>query len=142
MKLSKEDDDVSGYSPQWMICRGEAFHFDKQSWTVVIHKFIQLFLETEGQFGDYLGNQVWLYTTITNGDPSLARIGKSNGKGSFIVPERNGWHYIPEGNISVRRSTSNIMLEIIRRIVIDTDYEHKIVLIVKNKDEQLKYIHL
>lgn len=138
MKLSKEDDDVSGYSPQWMICRGEAIHFDKQSWTVVLHKFIQMVLDSV--WDDW--SQEYLYLKITNGDPSLARIGKSNGKGSFIVPERNGWYYIPEKDISVRRSTGNIMLEIIRRIVLDTDYERKIVLAVKNKDEQLKYIHL
>ncbi len=142
MKLSKENDDVSGYSPQWMICRGEAIQFDIELWTVVLHNIIQLVLEAECQFGDQLGNQEYLYLKITNGDPSLARIGKSNGKGSFIVPERNGWYYMPEWNISVRRSTGNIMLKIIRRIVIDTDYEHKIVLAVKNNDKQLKYIHL
>ena len=138
MKLSKEDDDVSGYSPQWMICRGEAIQFDKQSWTVVLHVIIQMVLDSV--WDDW--SQEYLYLKITNGDPQLARIGKSNGKGSFIVPERNGWYYIPEVNISVRRSTGNIMLEIIRRIVLDTDYERKIVLAVKNKDEQLKYIHV
>lgn len=138
MKLSKEDDDVSGYSPQWMICRGKKFQFDKEHWMVVLHFIIQLVLDSVCD--DW--SQEYLYLKITNGDPSLAKIGKSNGKGSFIVPERNGWYYIPEGDISVRRSTGNIMLEIIRRIVLDTVYERKIVLAVKNKDEQLKYIHV
>lgn len=136
MNSSQQDDDVSGYFPQSMICRGKAYQFDKERWTVVLHCIIQLILDSVSDW-----SQEYLYLKITNGDTRLAKIGNRT-NGIFIVPERNGWHYIPEKDISVRCSTSNIMLKIIRRLIVDTHYEHKIVLGVKNKDEHVKYIHV
>lgn len=137
MNSSQQDDDVSGYFPQSMICRGKAFQFDKERWTVVLHCIIQLIIDSVSDW-----SQEYLYLKITNGDNRLAEIGNRTRKGNFIVPERNGWHYIPEKDISVRHSTSNIMLKIIRRLIVDTHYENKIVLVVKNKDGQMKYIHV
>lgn len=127
--------DVSAYSPIFMTFEEKNITFIKKRWQEVIHKIIELCSISKKEFVEKI--------------PVVAKriLPKYNVKAVFgeltdvvfIKPERNGWYYIPEIDISIRIQTSNNMMEMIKNLIKKTKYEGKICLFLQNNYNENNY---
>ena len=148
-KASKQPvdyDDVTGYSPQWIEFENENviqrkkkdIHFVRKRWTEVIVELIRALSMTRAEF------EKKIHVTRLDEHPVYhveAMYGREYGPlfGYYEKPERNGWVYIPEIDISIRIRPDNQLLEMFRQLVKGTKYEDKICICLNNNYERSRY---
>ena len=134
-KNFKDLKDHTGFSPKFMtIFEEEHVDFSKKRWTEVIREIIKSCSITKDDFIEKMA--VLQKKELPKFDVN-AVYGKVDG--IFINPERNGWFYIPEFDISIRIKTANKMFEIVKTLVKGTDFEGNICLFLLHDYEKNLY---
>ena len=123
-KNFKDLKDHTGFSPRFMtIFEKKHIDFSEKRWTEVIREIIKSCAITKD---DFIEKTAVLQKKELPKFDVNAVYGKVDG--IFINPDRNGWMYIPEFDISIRIKTGNKMFEIVKALVKGTNFEGNICL--------------
>lgn len=118
--------DVSAYSPSFMTVNKRTFDFKKGRWSEVIREIIKVCGITRREFIEKIPvikqNSLPKYDVCAVYGRYIDEI--------FVIPERNGWFYILEFDISIRIKTSNKMFEMVKKLVKGTKHEGNICLFI------------
>jgi len=136
--------DVTGYSPQWMEIeenkdviqrKKKDIHFAKKRWTEVIVELIRALSMTRAEF------EKKIHVTRLDELPvyHVEAVYGRHDFGYYTKPERNGWVYIEEIDISIRIRPDNQLLEMFQQLVKGTKYEDKICICLNNNYERSRY---
>ena len=123
---------MTGFSPRFMTYQEQIISFTKKRWTEVVREIIRLCSITRDDFLQKIS--VLQQKDLHDVEAVFGKV-----DGYFIVPERNGWIYILEWDISIRISTANHMWEMVKQLVKGTDYEGEICLFLHHNYRENSY---
>ena len=133
----KDMNDVTGFSPLFLSYLDRKISFQRNRWSEVIREIIKL---CSLSIEDFTNKIAVFHKRDQDKHNVRAIFGEANG--FYVIPERNGWIYIPEYDISVRIRTGNKMLQMVKDLVKKTAYEGRITLFLKHDNEKDLYRHM